>query len=253
MIKICNILPNNLIGEGMIRQDYELYLTHKILEAPEKFKFLGNEKDCSYKILDNSACELGEGMDFSKVLEAADIIGANEVVLPDIRQSSYSLSKTLETLSNIDISNISYRLAAVVQGTTVNEVLQCAQQILVLKSVSTIMIPKWYTTLESTNGLGRINLTHAIGRMMKDLGVIKDIHWLGLGTGIRELISPASDIVRSVDTGYFAAMSTPQWKHLNVASERPKELKIDLEYMDVDVARLQTLIEQQKKLLKEIE
>ena len=239
----------------MPRQKYELYLTHKILEDPDKFAFLGQEKDCAYKILDNSACELGEGMDFNKVLEAAEIIGADEIVLPDIRQGSYSLSKTLEALANIDIEAVkaSYRLAAVVQGTTVEEVLQCAEQILTLKNIDTIMLPKWYATLNSTNGLGRIDLTQRICTMMKYLGTLKDIHWLGLGTGIRELVSPQSAFVRSVDTGYFAALSTPQWKHLNVASERPKELKIDLEYMDVDMERFKHLIEQQNKLLKEIE
>lgn len=253
MISICNILPNNCINEKMPRQKFELYLTHKILEDPDKFAFLGQEKDCAYKILDNSACELGEGMDFDKVLQAAEIIGADEIVLPDIRQGSYSLSKTLEALVNIDADNIPYKLAAVVQGATVEEVLQCAEQILVLKNVATIMLPKWYTTLDSTNGLGRINLTHSICATMKRLGVVKDIHWLGLGTGIRELISPASDFVRSVDTGYFAALSTPQWRHLGVTSERPKELKIDLEYMDVDMVRFEQLIKQQQKLLKEIE
>ena len=258
MISICNILPNNCISEKMPRQKYELYLTHKILEDPSKFSFLARDKQYninSYKILDNSACELGEGMHFDKVLQAAEIIGANEIVLPDIRQGSYSLSKTLEALTNIDIEAVkaSYRLAAVVQGTTVEEVLQCAEQILVLKNVDTIMLPKWYSTLNSTNGLGRVNLTRSICTIMKHLGVMKDIHWLGLGTGIRELMSPVSDFVRSVDTGYFVALSTPQWKHLNVASERPKELKIDLEYMDVDMERFKHLIEQQNKLLKEIE
>ena len=235
----------------MPRQRYELYLTHKILEDPQKFEFLSREKGGSFKILDNSACELNEGMDFDKVLKAAEIIGANEVVLPDIRQDSYSLSKTLEVLANIDTNNIPYRLAAVVQGTTTTEVLQCAIQILSLKSISTIMIPKWYTTLDSTNGLGRLSLTRTIYDLMTT-DTHKDIHWLGLGTGIRELISPVSNLVRSVDTGYFVAMSTPQWSHLNIASERPKELVIDLEYMDVDLTRLQTLMLQQEKLLKEV-
>lgn len=255
MISICNILPNNCINENMPRQDYELYLTHKILEDPKKFEFLSQDKQKdikSYKILDNSACELGEGMNFDKVLEAASIIGADEVVLPDIRQGSCSLSKTLETLVGIDANSLPYRLAAVVQGTTVEEVLQCATQILTLANVRTIMLPKWYATLNSTNGLGRINLTYAICDKMRELGVYKAIHWLGLGTGIRELISPASDLVRSVDTGYFAALSTPQWNHLNVASERPKELKIDLEYMDVDMTRFKQLIVQQQKLLGEM-
>lgn len=247
MIKIANILPNNCINEDMPRQSVEMYLTHKVLEEPQKYTFLKNDT-FTYKILDNSACELGEGLDFNQVLKAAEIIGANEVVLPDIPRSGQSLSKTLQYLK--DFQNVPYKLAAVVQGTTEEEVLLCAQQILMLKRVNTIMIPKWYCTLNSSNGLGRHKITTEIIKYMQIMGNFKEIHWLGLDTGIRELISPVCMHVRSVDTGYFTALATSDWSHLDVTSERPRELRINLQSMDVDLIRLHKLIDQQKQILE---
>ena len=251
MIEICNILPSNCINEQMPRQKYELYLTHKILENPKKFEFLANEKGVSYKILDNSACELGEGLDFAKVLEAAEVIGADEVVLPDLPRKGNSLAYTLKYLIDVP-TDCKYKLAAVVQGETEEEILTCAEQILQLKRINTIMIPKWYCQLNSSNGLGRHVLTKKIIMLMDALQAKKEIHWLGLDTGIRELITPLVQIVRSVDTGLFAAYSTPQWEKMNICSERPRELKIDLEQMDVDMNKWSKYLQQQQQIIGEM-
>lgn len=255
MIKIANILPVNKISENMPRQDIEMYLTHKVLEHPEKFEFLASDVKNNidtYKILDNSACELGEGLDFDKVLKAAEIIDANEVVLPDIPRSGISLSKTLQYLKDIN-EDCPYDLAVPIQGETKEELVDCIRQVLCLNRVRTIMIPKWYCQMNSTNGLGRHSITLLVLKEMINLSVDKDIHWLGLDTGIRELITPIAQHVRSVDTGYFAALSTPQWSNLDVTSERPRELKIDLESMNVDMDRFANLIKQQKAIIGEME
>ena len=255
-MEIANILPVNCINKDMLRQPYEMYLTHKVLEHPDQFAFLAEDQANSiksFKILDNSACELGEGMDFDKVLQAAQIIKADEIVLPDIPRSGKSLSKTLQYLSDLDKDIVHrYRIAAVCQGETYDQVLACAEQILSIKTVKTLMLPKWYCSMESANGLGRHRLTKEILRLIvsydrQDV----QIHWLGLDTGIRELISPLKQYVRSVDSGYYAALATPQWSHLHVASERPRELKIDLEQMDVDIDRWKQLVAAANKLIKE--
>lgn len=251
MISICNILPNNKIDEQMPRQRCELYLTHQILKEPQKFEFLNDGIRVHYKILDNSACELGEGLDFGEVLKAADIIAADEVVLPDIPRSSYSLSKTMEYLKDVPTS-CKYKLAAVVQGDTFEEVMACSEQILFLKRINTIMIPKWYCQMNSTNGLGRHAITKNLLAMMQQYGIHKEIHWLGMDIGMREIITPLSRIVRSIDTGYFAALSTPQWKEMQLMSERPRELKINLDIMDVDMDRWMNFIQQQNEALEEI-
>lgn len=252
MIKVANILPNNCINENMPRQRVEMYLCHKILEDPERFAFLANDDanniEC-YKILDNSACELGEGLQLSDVLKAAKVIKASEVVLPDIPRSGKSLCKTLRYLDELP-QDVPYSIAAVVQGDTEEEVLACAEQILMLRRVNTIMIPKWYCGMNSSNGLGRHRITSKIIQMMFEVKTPKRIHWLGLDTGLRELVTPLAQVVRSVDTGYLAALSTPQWSHLNVFDDRPRELKINLQQMDVDIDRWRKLVDQQQRLIE---
>lgn len=251
-MKVANILPNNCIDEKMPRQEIEMYLTHQILANPDIFSFLANDRNNdvkSFKILDNSACELGDGLDIKDVLKAAKIIDADEIVLPDTPRSGSSLSKTIKYLQQIP-QDCKLSIAAVVQGSTIEEVLYCAQQILLLKRVNTIMIPKWYCNMNSSNGLGRQAITNRIISFMNDMNITKQIHWLGLGTGMRELITPYNKIIRSVDTGYLAAISTPQWLQLSLFDDRPRELKIDLNFMPVNTFRWEQLVQQQKQFLE---
>ena len=254
-MKIANILPCNCINENMPRREFEMYLTHKVLEHPEKFAFLAKDKEKrinTFKILDNSACELGEGLDFDKVLKAAEIIGADEIVLPDIPRSGLSLTRTLQYLVELDSEVLDkYHIAAVCQGETEEQVLSCASQILTIDSIDTIMLPKWYCQMNNSNGLGRHKLTESIVKLMAHPGCrIKSIHWLGLDTGVRELITPIAPAVRSVDTGYLAALSTERWSHLQCTAERPRELIIDLEYMDIDTERWLELTQKVDRLLQ---
>lgn len=255
MISICNILPNNCINEDMPRQSYEMYLTHKILEEPKKYAFLADDLKNgirSYKILDNSACELGKGLDIKDVLEAAKIIKADEIVLPDLPRKGNSLSYTLKYLLQVPEGE-PYRLAGVAQGETLKEVLDCAEQLFIINRIDTLMIPKWYCQMDSTNGLGRHKITEFVIRdMLSTIGRCKPIHWLGMDTGIREIVTPLANAVRSIDTGLFAAMSTPQWRHLDVTAERPRELKIDLTEMDVDKEHWKKLLKQQEQIISTI-
>ena len=255
MITICNIFPNNMLNKDMPRQKIELYLAHKILEEPERFAFLAKDKENninSFKIVDNSACELGKGLPMADVIKAAEIIDAHEIVLPDLIRNNTSLAYTLENMLEVP-QTCRFRLAAAIQGETYEELLQCAQQMLFLRRVATIMIPKWYCSMNSSNGLGRHQLTTDIINLMKKYNIYKSIHWLGCDTGLREVISPLAQYVRSVDSGYWSALSTEKWKNLSVTAERPRELKIDLQHMDVDVDRLNTLMKQQQQLIGEMQ
>ena len=107
--------------------------------------------------------------------------------------------------------------------------------------------------MNSTNGLGRHAITKKLLAMMQLYGISKEIHWLGMDVGMREVITPLASMVRSIDTGYFAALSTSQWANMDVMSERPRQLKINLDEMDVDMNRWLQLLSQQNKILEEIE
>ena len=249
-MKIANIFPANHVSKSMQRQPVEMYLTHIILENPDHFAFLAEDEAngiSSYKILDNSACELGDSLDIDKVLEAAKIIGASEIVLPDRLQKGDSLSKTLRYLS--ELPEVPYKLMAVAQGENSEEVMRAIEQICMINRIDTIGIPKWYCSLDSTNGLGRHSLTRYAVSIIEGLGVSKQIHWLGCEVGMRELVFSHANAVRSCDTGYFTALCTPLWNNSHYMEDRPKNLKIDLRSMEVCEEKLFYVIEGQNKLL----
>lgn len=258
-MQIVNILPNNYIDSNMVRQDIELYLAHQILKEPERFRFLSkdylNYTNKYYKILDNSAFELKEGLSLDKIIEASKIIGANEIVLPDIYKSSNSFETTLNALYEYKKSRFSYglKLAAVAQGSNMEELKDCINQILSLKEINTIMLPKWSTFCNEENGPlnGRRILTKYIIEQSKKYNINKEIHWLGLGIGISELFFPEMHYIRSVDTGYFTMQSTTDYNQLKITTPRPESLEINLDNANVDSLVLNKIIKEQKEFLKQ--
>lgn len=236
-MKIINIFPSNLINENMIRQDYELYLAHQILANPKQFEFLSQEKSCSYKILDNSAYELGKGLDLEQLLKAADIIDADEIVLPDIFQNNYSLEYSLSYLIELPI-DFKRKVAIVAQASDVNMLKGNLDQIKRLKRVDTIMLPKW-------------SCGHRMELMNNLIDTDKKIHWLGMGRCITEIIGIHTDKIRSIDTGYFTALASTDYEQ-SIFNKRIDDIKINLDNMPVKECNLMNLMSQQRLFLEEI-
>jgi hypothetical protein len=64
---------------------YHLALTHLILSTPSYAAFyLERIQHGDYVFVDNSLIELGEAADMHKVIQAANMIGAEEIILPDV-------------------------------------------------------------------------------------------------------------------------------------------------------------------------
>lgn len=237
-MKIINILPNSMIKPGMIRQDYELYLAHQILANPKQFEFLANDiKGEHYKILDNSAYELGKGLELDKLLKAADIIDADEIVLPDIYKSNDSFECSLKYLIEIPV-NFKRKIAMVAQGSGVIDLTNSIDKIKQLKRVDTIMLPKW-------SWAWRMDLMRLL------LNTNKTIHWLGMGDCITETVGEYTELIRSVDTGYFTALATTDHEQ-SIFNKRIEDIKINLDYMPVCENKLINLMSQQKLFLEEI-
>ena len=236
-MKIINILPSNMIKPGMIRQDYELYLAHQVLANPKQFEFLSQEKDCSYKILDNSAYELGKGLELNKLLEAAGIIDADEIVLPDIFKSNDSFEYSLKHLIEIP-ADFKRKIAFVAQGSSIIDLKYNLTRIKQLKRVDTIMLPKW-------SWAWRMDLMNVL------TDTNKKIHWLGMGDNLTETIGPYTGKIRSIDTGYFTALASTDYEQ-SIFNRRIDDIKINLDNMVVNEGKLIDLMSQQKLFLEEI-
>lgn len=222
MTAIINILATQNLKSDFPRQHYEFYLAHKILEHPDIYSKV-YEGD-SYKIVDCSACELGVGVDMNSVLRAANIVGASEIILPDIVKSDNSLDISLKALNSLNQYQLNkYNIAIVIQGSTLQTALQSVRRLCTdhdaMVLIDTIMIPKWFSTRSRT----------VLTQEVQKLAPKKMIHWLGLGDDIAYCIAKAKQLgIRSMDTGYFISIAQKGMDNV-VKLERNHYHTIDLE------------------------
>ena len=224
-MKLINIYPiGNLSGH--YNQDMHMFLTHLVEKYPFYAKLAKEVK--GYKILDNSLIELGGAVDLQRVLDAAELLGADEIILPVVFQNGPETIKAIENaLFEIDrkylgIKNCPYKLMAVAQGKDEKEWFACYQWILNHSNIDVIGIPK---VLAKTHPQGRPHFVNELCDLK-----LKEHHLLGLWYSITELdeYNCIKDI-RSCDTVLLGYMA----KH-NLSREgvRPDGYTVDLE-MDV--------------------
>lgn len=176
-------------------QDMHMFLTHLVYKYPE---YCHVAKECEgFKILDNSLIEMGSAMDPSLVIEAAKMIGANEVVLPDVFQMSSSTCAAIEAAIPEFKREVPWcQRMAVVQGIDQKSWLECLDFIVNNDDIDTIGIPKVCAKM------------HPEGRRwfvekVINSGTTKKIHLLGLWYGYDEFRywdNALFGYIRSVDT-----------------------------------------------------
>lgn len=127
IMKTCQIVPIPHL-ETVKHDQYHLLLSHLVPNTVYKRFYQDLAKQKKYLILDNSAHELGEGGSISKLYIEAMVLGAKELVLPDVLDNSQGTIelgvKSLYSLSNLahdKIANGDLRLMIVPQGKTIEE------------------------------------------------------------------------------------------------------------------------------------
>ena len=142
-MKLASILPvknNNRIYEN----DYAMLLTHLALQgyyAPRN----PHERNC-YTILDNSLIEEGKAIDLSTVMDMADALQVDEIVLPDVFMDAYETIYAVEDAVNFIRRkgpwNRTYKLMAVCQGSSYTTFNQCFDRLSRIPEIHCIGIPK---------------------------------------------------------------------------------------------------------------
>lgn len=223
-MQVIHIYPlGNLCFE--YRQNMHMFLTHLVEKYPMYAKLAS--KVPGYKILDNSLIELGDAVNLDRVLNAADIIKADEIILPDVFQKG---PETIEAVKQAvqDIhnkypnNNCPYKLMAVAQGRTPSEWLQCYDTLLEFPEIDVIGIPK---VLAKMHPGGRPYMVNNFCDLDK-----KPHHLLGLWYSFIEF-GEYKDLkkIRSCDTVLGSYISK---HHLGINGVRPDGYTIDLE-MDI--------------------
>ena len=223
-MKLINIYP---LGNLMMHctQNMHMFLTHLVEKYPFYAK-LAKEVE-GYTILDNSLIELGGAVDLKRVLDAAEKIGANEIILPDVFQNGPAtidaVNQALSELNDI-YPNRSwpYKLMAVAQGKDEKEWCRCYDMLMDNPDIDVIGIPKVLAKMHPQGRPYFVN-NHCILRR-------KPHHLLGLWYSLSEFNEyERLDDIRSCDTvllGFMAKYGLP------AAGIRPDGFTVDLE-MDV--------------------
>lgn len=230
-MQIINIVPvGNICME--YNQPMHMYLTHLVEKYPMYVKVA--QQAGGYKILDNSLIELGRAMTIERVLDAAEKIQADEIILPDVFQDREgTLNRVDHAIKEIDrryAGKWPFKLMAVAQGGSWIEWDRCYKGLMGRSEIDVIGIPK--VCAKMLPG-GR---PEVMRRSQCNL-LEKEHHLLGLWYSASELYQyEHPNRIRSCDTVLASFMA----KHgLEAMGVRPDGFTVDLENDIIDPQRIE--------------
>ena len=233
-MKLINIYPLGNLSMHY-EQSMHMFLTHLV----EKYPFYAHlaKNVPGYKILDNSLIELGGAVDLDRVLKAAEMICADEIILPDVFQKGpetlEAVADALKKMRELHPNGWPYKLMAVAQGRTVEEWYECYVSLMKNPDVDVIGIPK---VLAKKHPQGRPYFVNNMCFLQQ-----KPHHLLGLWYSLTELDSYDNlNDIRSCDTvllGYMAKHGLP------ADGTRPDGFTVDLEKDVLDYSNIKCLEE----------
>ena len=229
-MQLINIFPlGNICME--YTQDMHMYLTHMVEKYPQ---YANTARDArGYKILDNSLIELGGAVDLERVLNAAKVINADEIILPDVFQDGPATVKAVrESLQYLTDKwpnrDWPFKLMAVAQGATIEEWYTCYLELLAMPDVDVIGIPK---VLAKMHPQGRPYFVNELCDLRQ-----KPHHLLGLWYSVSEFTDYRDlNLIRSCDTVLLGFMAKYGMSSIGV---RPDGFTVDLENDVIDYTQI---------------
>ena len=180
---VANIVPVNHLSDVRHRP-YHMCLTALIEQSLSYANFYKQESlNGSFILLDNGAAE-GEVANIGRVINAASIIYADEIVLPDcIYNKDKTLERSYKGLNIVKRRNLQLTTMGVPHGETFEEWCQCAEQ-LVDFGVDSIGVSKFVTPKYPG---GRFSCVEYLYKILQvDVDMI-DVHLLGCWGSPREI------------------------------------------------------------------
>jgi len=241
MIKVAIISPLKYLAYSEYG-DIDMVLTPMIIGNQKTTAYTNfYEKSKRYKILDNGAYEMeeeGVGCNFYEVIDVANIIHADEIILTDY---PYDCGKTIKAVHQcIDILHKrrmmgKFILHAVPQGSNEEEWMNCFDKMALIEEISIIglsklSVPKCFGKLHEKNGFVAKSRIRAIEHILKsgkykveksflrkDGSTGKRIHLLGSDNWAPYELAALNkySFIRSIDT------SMPVWYGLNSKKINP--------------------------------
>lgn len=201
-----------------------MFLTHLALKSPKYLAHASNYK--GYKILDNSLIENdGKALDIKKVLEVAQEINADELILPDVFLNGPATIRAVEdALKKVGASGYKGKLMAVVHGVNDQDWFETYRILNTIEEIDVLGIPKVTAKIHPR---GRVHFANRICEESR-----KEIHLLGLWYSFTELLDYRyPEKIRSMDTCQLAYLVQ---NHLNIYATRPDRYTVDLDNDIID-------------------
>lgn len=255
MIKMASIVPQNLLYH-IQKDNIHMALAHLVGEPGYEMYtdfYKKGRKASAFTILDNGVIE-GSPMPIAKIIEKAELIKADEIVLPDVFKDDEA---TLTSVDNAikwleqrykNIKNCPFRLMVVPQGKDKTSWLNCAEELIKRHGdkINTLGIPKHLVdTFKSRDA--RVDAIATLQRNPEIDIQGYDIHLLGCWTTPLEVLTIAklSDqgdipMVRSCDSAiaYVYARNNARFCDM----DRPDKAPIDFKHGQCNETILRTNI-----------
>ncbi len=115
---------------------------HQVLQSDRYREFFREQQQAGAEIvLDNGVFELGYSLPMSELTNAARLVGAGEIILPDVRRRRVETVELVKrALDELD-GKPDVRLCAVVQGQDMADWLTCYEQLHAMPQVESIALP----------------------------------------------------------------------------------------------------------------
>lgn len=224
-MKLVSITPKNG-WNWMFEQPIAMCLTHLVQKYPEYKEMVKNRPENCYVMLDNSIVELGESVSLQNILDAAEEVKANEIILRDsYPNGEKTIERIKEDIQYLRDNNLigKYKLMAVCHGENIEEFKKTFNFINSIPEIDVIGIPKV--------------LSRWVGERAKLSNIFmntnKQLHFLGSWYSLKELIDLPKDVwdrVRSCDT-CLPALYVIQNK--TVLEDRDGTIDLEKEYPEL--------------------
>lgn len=233
---LCTINPKGT-WEWMFENPTVMLLTHLVERFPE-YKEMALKSNV-YKILDNSLIELGGALSMERLVNAAEAIQADEIILPDVFQDgAATVEEAKKSINWLKEHNMlgKYKLMVVCHGKTFEEWEDCFNKVNAMPEVDVIGVPK-------------VTATWLPNHNRDDLYPIfkntnKQVHLLGSWYSLSELLTLRKecwDFVRSADTCLPALCAI---QNITVWDDRDGTIELDREYEELTREKYDVILDQ---------
>ncbi len=221
-MKLVSITPKNG-WEWMFEQPIAMCLTHLVKKYPEYKEMVKNRPENCYVMLDNSIVELGESVSLQDILNAADEINADEIILRDAYPNGpKTIERIKEDIQYLKNNNLigKYKIMAVCHGENLKDFEQTFKFINSIPEIDVIGIPKV--------------LSKWVGERSKLANIFMDtnkqLHFLGAWYSLKELLNLPKEIwnkVRSCDTCIPSILAI---QHKTIFEDRDGTINLEENY-----------------------